>query len=553
MPSTFTSSGGIQKPGTGELSGTWGTVTNTNFDIIDRLVNGVTSISLSGFSVASPYSLTTSDGEVSIGQFLVITFTGAGVAVKVNIVPQDATKVYFIKNSSGYTVTMAQGTGATVTIATGTSKLIYTDGIGATSSVFDFTSFLSMSSPTLTGGTITGGAISGGTITTAGISGGTITGAAISGGTITGAGITGSTITGLTPSRALVSDASGNAVVATTTSGEIGFVNGVTSAIQTQLGLKAPLASPVFTGQVSFDDGTALLPSITNTGDPNTGIFFPAADSVGISTAGVEAMRIDSAGKVSFVDGTAAAPSITNTGDTNTGIFFPAADTFCISTSGTEQVRVDSSGSVGIGTSPSASYKLDVNGSIGASGSVTISTSGTYAAGSIYSDVNWGMLFRSKQASPATAEFKWSTSADTERMRIDTSGGLILVGSVAQKATGTTWSNPSDERIKSNIVDYPKGIDELMQVRVREWEYNGKGGTTEGMKGLGVVADEVMIVLPDTVETYDAKLNAGDAETTAIKKFDATEITWLLVKAVQEQQTTIKALEARIVVLEAKA
>jgi hypothetical protein len=339
----------------------------------------------------------------------------------------------------------------------------------------------------------------------------------------------------------------------TPTAAQLNFVTGVTSAIQTQMNAKAPLAIPVFTGQVSFDDGTAPLPSITNTGDPNTGIFFPAADTVGISTAGVEAMRIDSAGKVSFVDGTAAAPSITNTGDTNTGIFFPAADTFCISTSGTEQVRVDSSGSVGIGTSPSASYKLDVNGSIGASGSVTISTSGTYAAGSIYSDVNWGMLFRSKQASPATAEFKWSTSADTERMRIDTSGGLILVGSVAQKATGTTWSNPSDERIKSNIVDYPKGIDELMQVRVREWEYNGKGGTTEGMKGLGVVADEVMIVLPDTVETYDAKLNAGDAETTAIKKFDATEITWLLVKAVQEQQTTIKALEARIVVLEAKA
>jgi hypothetical protein len=140
-----------------------------------------------------------------------------------------------------------------------------------------------------------------------------------------------------------------------------------------------------------------------------------------------------------------------------------------------------------------------------------------------------------------------------EKMRISDAGALILVGSTAQKATGTTWSNPSDDRLKSNITDYPKGIAELMQVRVREWEYNGKGGTTEGMKGLGVVADEVMTVLPDTVETYDAKLNAGDADTTAIKKFDATEITWLLVKAVQEQQTMITALEARIAVLEAKA
>jgi hypothetical protein len=143
-------------------------------------------------------------------------------------------------------------------------------------------------------------------------------------------------------------------------------------------------------------------------------------------------------------------------------------------------------------------------------------------------------------------------TSDVERMRIDSSGGLILAGSTAQKATGTTWSNPSDQRLKDNIRDYTKGTNELMQVRVREWEYNGKGGTTEGMNGLGVIADEVMTILPNTVETYDAKLNADDEKTTAIKKFDATEITWLLVKTVQEQQTIINDLKARIETLESK-
>jgi hypothetical protein len=146
---------------------------------------------------------------------------------------------------------------------------------------------------------------------------------------------------------------------------------------------------------------------------------------------------------------------------------------------------------------------------------------------------------------------------NTERMRIDSSGALILVGSTAQKATGTTWSNPSDQRLKDNIRDYTKGTAELMQVRVREWEYNGKGGTIEGTKGLGVVADEVMVVLPDTVENYEAKLNADDEEVTAIKKFDATEITWLLVKTVQELKAELDsakeanaALEARITAIE---
>jgi hypothetical protein len=52
--------------------------------------------------------------------------------------------------------------------------------------------------------------------------------------------------------------------------------------------------------------------------------------------------------------------------------------------------------------------------------------------------------------------------------------------------------------------------------------------------------------LPSTVENYDAKLNADDEETTAIKKFDATEITWLLVKTVQEQQAVIAQLQADV-------
>jgi hypothetical protein len=138
----------------------------------------------------------------------------------------------------------------------------------------------------------------------------------------------------------------------------------------------------------------------------------------------------------------------------------------------------------------------------------------------------------------------------TERMKIDASGGLILAGSTAQKATGTTWSNPSDQRLKTDIRDYTKGSAELMQVRVREWLYNGKGGTVDGMAGLGVIADEVMTVLPDTVETYEAFLEKTDELPTAIKKFDATEITWLLVTSLQEALTEISALKARVTALE---
>lgn len=57
-------------------------------------------------------------------------------------------------------------------------------------------------------------------------------------------------------------------------------------------------SSPTFTGQVSVDDGTVSAPSITNTGDSNTGIFFPAADTIAFAEGGTEAMRIDSSGNI---------------------------------------------------------------------------------------------------------------------------------------------------------------------------------------------------------------------------------------------------------------
>ena len=118
-------------------------------------------------------------------------------------------------------------------------------------------------------------------------------------------------------------------------------------------------------GQVEISAGTELLPSLAALGDTNTGMWFPAADTVAWSTGGSERMRINSAGNVgigttapdallsvngvaSFGDGTAAAPSITNLGDLNTGIFFPAADSISLSTNGSERFAITSTGEIRI-------------------------------------------------------------------------------------------------------------------------------------------------------------------------------------------------------------
>ena len=83
-----------------------------------------------------------------------------------------------------------------------------------------------------------------------------------------------------------------------TTSGTIAIDSTVATLTDTQTLTNKTLASPVYTGVLTGSAGTATDPSITTTGDTNTGIFFPAADTIAFSEGGTEAMRIDATGTV---------------------------------------------------------------------------------------------------------------------------------------------------------------------------------------------------------------------------------------------------------------
>jgi hypothetical protein len=128
MASTYTSNTGIEKPGTGEQSGTWGATTNTNFDIIDRAINGVGAITLSG----TTHTLTTTDGTLSDGMYKVLLLGGTPSGTNtITIAPNDAAKVYLVNNTTSQTATFTQGTGGDVSISAGASAWIYADGAGA--------------------------------------------------------------------------------------------------------------------------------------------------------------------------------------------------------------------------------------------------------------------------------------------------------------------------------------------------------------------------------------------------------------------------------------
>ena len=156
MPSTYTSNGGIEKIGLGEKAGAWGTTTNNNFDIIDRLTNGVGAITLSG----TTHTLTTSDGSLSDGMFKVLVLGGSPSGTNtITISPNDADKLYFVQNGTSQTATFTQGSGANVSILAGEAAIIFADGAGSGAAVTDLSALfplksgVSASFTTITAGT----------------------------------------------------------------------------------------------------------------------------------------------------------------------------------------------------------------------------------------------------------------------------------------------------------------------------------------------------------------------------------------------------------------
>ena len=153
MASSYTGNSGIEKPGDGDQSGSWGDTINTNMDIIDRSINGVLALTLTGTTT----TVATTDGTLTDGMYKVLVLGGSPSGTNtITITPNDADKLYFVVNSSGQTATFTQGSGANVSVLNGDTAVIYCDGAGSGAAVADFTKDLGMSSVNIDGGSIDG-------------------------------------------------------------------------------------------------------------------------------------------------------------------------------------------------------------------------------------------------------------------------------------------------------------------------------------------------------------------------------------------------------------
>jgi hypothetical protein len=180
-----------------------------------------------------------------------------------------------------------------------------------------------------------------------------------------------------------------------------------------------------------FDAGTVSAPSITFTGDTNTGIYSPAADTIGFTEGGVEGLRINSNGQTSTsIAGTASLPSFTRTGDENTGIFFPAADTIAFTEGGVEAMRIADTSNVGIGTTaPVSKFVVKTGTNQNFCVRAGSDVSGTGITLDCLNDANSAVVDLTLRGTNMDLYGAGSTpmvfrTNSTERMRIDSSGNV---------------------------------------------------------------------------------------------------------------------------------
>lgn len=122
MPSSATSSLRIQKIGIGEQLNLWGESLNTDFDLIDKAIAGLSTIALTG-----NHTLTSTNYAADEARSAMLKFTGAG---PFTVTIPSVSKTYLIWNACSAALTITTGAGSTVSIDAGAKVVVFCDGSG---------------------------------------------------------------------------------------------------------------------------------------------------------------------------------------------------------------------------------------------------------------------------------------------------------------------------------------------------------------------------------------------------------------------------------------
>jgi hypothetical protein len=297
--------------------------------------------------------------------------------------------------------------------------------------------------------------------------------------------------------------------------------------------------------------------------------------------------------------GAVGTPAITTAGDTNTGIFFPAADTIAFAEGGVEAARFDSSGNLGLGVTPSAwgsgQKALQTNYGSFSSGS---GLGTAVASGAYWNGTNWIYTINSSamQYLQESGGHKWfiassgtagNTVTFTQAMTLDASGNLLVgttsaTGKITVSTSGNTYGiysentntattsnylfwgyassasrfvvygnggianyqannvNLSDRREKTNFAPAKSYLDVICAIPVQTFNFIDQAENDVGLT-LGVIAQDVQAVAPELV----TENNWGTEEEPKMRlSIYQTDLQYALMKALQELKAEFDAYKA---------
>jgi hypothetical protein len=129
-----------------------------------------------------------------------------------------------------------------------------------------------------------------------------------------------------------------------------------------------------------------------------------------------------------------------------------------------------------------------------------------------------------------------AAGSNDQNLLFNASGNLVITGTIGQKATGTTWSNPSDIRLKHAIGAYDRGLADILKLAPITYRLNAD----PDRECYGFDAEQVRAVFPECVGTTRMKLTADAAEETEVLTFDFHPVLVAMVTALKELATMVR-------------
>ena len=519
----------IELIGTGEQTGTWGTTTNNNFSIaIGEAITGSADVS---FSSADVTVTLTDTNAAQTARNLRLNLTGTSGGARNLILGSGCQieKLYLINNGLADAVTVKNTSGTGIAVPAGKTMFVYNNGTNVVEAV---NSAVTLDVTTLDATNIE------------------VTNIKAKDGTAAGSIANSTGVVTLASSVLTTTDINGGTIDNTA-------IGGSTAAAGKFTTLEA-------TGVATFSAGAVGTPAITTTGDTNTGIFFPAADTIAFTEGGTESMRIDSSGNVG-VNNTSPAVLASTTqiaikANVSADSMFVAQNSnglttakfgfqftgsvdqpvigsqtnhpFLFLTNNTERMRITSGGDLLIGTTNSDARLTVVTGSDEAV--YALNTAGANSA---------TMLAWNNAGSGNNYFHAFFVNASP-----------LNVGNIDYNRAGALvrYNTTSDATLKNIFGDSDgqKSVGILKSTRIREYAWKEDA---EQKPQIGVIAQELY-------ETYKGAVSVGGENDKGEYRpwgVDKTAFTFHLIagwqnheKLIQEQQTLIQNLTTRLNALE---